>query len=405
MLGNKLFVKTLKKEIKSWIKSDIVSANDAQKILNYYEQDSYKNSYFYFSIIGSFLIGIGLLSLVAHNWDQMSKTIRFSIAILPLLVAQALGFYILKYKVKSKVWIEGVGIFWFLSAGVAIAIVGQTYHIASSFRDFYLLWFLLLYPILFLLKSDGVAFLILVIINMLFSQTFHNNVDKAIFLILLFLWIVYYLYRYKVFKHSISFAILSYALVFTCIVNFLFFLNSWFYDYMFLFLLFYYIDFIFFDDISSFKRAFGVLGKFGLSIVSLSLLIKGITFEVFDNLILFTICFMLSFIGFLYILNKKRVDDIFYPLFPILASIVLYFPSFLWVYNILFVAILAFMIYSYSLKKEVIKANYVFTLLCVGVFVKFISNDFGFIAQGIAFIILGFCFLYMNLFIRKMAKR
>lgn len=406
------FIKNLPKEVQIWIDKEIISNHQAKDILALYEKNP-KNSYLLFAIIGSLFIGTGIISLIAHNWDEFSKTTRFIIGIFPLAVAQMLGFFTLKYRYKNQIWHEGVGIFWFLALGGGIAIIGQTYHLSSSLKDFYLLWILLIFPTLFLLKSDGVAFLVLALVNLLSLEARFASGSKILVLTFLGIWLIYYIYKMKNFKNSNAFTVLSWAFVFTITLNLGLLLNVSsfvsFYSYLFLFLGFYYVDLAFFDKLTLLKRPFSFVGKFGLSIIAILFLTQDgmddMVFKVQNDMMIFNALCGVSFLLVSFLILRKKTDDIFYPLLPSLICILLHFPSLLWAYNIIFVLILAFMIYVNSIKGEMLSSNYSLGLLCVGIFMKFAINDFGFVVQGVAFILLGVCFLYLNLFIKKRVNR
>src|SRR2546425_4608995 len=70
-----------------------------------------------FSIIGGALIGGGIILLLAHNWEQLSRPVRAAIAFVPLLGAQALAAWILWTGRKGAALREGVGTFLALAIG------------------------------------------------------------------------------------------------------------------------------------------------------------------------------------------------------------------------------------------------------------------------------------------------
>ena len=57
-------------------------------------------------IIGVTMVGLGLLLIVAYNWDQMPKSIKLLFAILPLAGAQTSGLFTLTKKSTSITWKE-----------------------------------------------------------------------------------------------------------------------------------------------------------------------------------------------------------------------------------------------------------------------------------------------------------
>ncbi|HUJ09639.1 MAG TPA: DUF2157 domain-containing protein [Verrucomicrobiae bacterium] len=115
-----------------------------------------------FSIIGTALIGGGIILLLAHNWEQLSRPVRATIAFLPLLVAQGLAAWVLWSRRPSTALREGVGTFLTLSIGACISLISQTYNLGGDFGDFMLTWTLLALPVAYLLGATVPALLYLV---------------------------------------------------------------------------------------------------------------------------------------------------------------------------------------------------------------------------------------------------
>jgi uncharacterized membrane protein len=110
-----------------------------------------------FGVLGGLLIGAGLILLLAHNWDELSRPLRTVLSLVPLMAGQGLAGWVLVRQKESTAWREGVGAYWALSCGVAVALVGQTYHLGSDFASFMLAWTLPALPIVYLLRSSVVA--------------------------------------------------------------------------------------------------------------------------------------------------------------------------------------------------------------------------------------------------------
>src|ERR1700716_3852725 len=53
------------------------------------------------AILGSLLIGAGVILLVAHNWDFLSRPVRCGIALAPLVLSQVLGIFVLLRRKES----------------------------------------------------------------------------------------------------------------------------------------------------------------------------------------------------------------------------------------------------------------------------------------------------------------
>ena len=115
-----------------------------------------------FSILGAALIGSGIILLLAHNWEALSRPIRAAISLAPLAITAALGAWLLWTERDSTAWREGAGTAQTLSVGASIALVAQTYNLGGRFDEFMLTWSLLALPVSYLLRATFPALLYLV---------------------------------------------------------------------------------------------------------------------------------------------------------------------------------------------------------------------------------------------------
>jgi hypothetical protein len=106
------------------------------------------------AILGSLLIGAGIILLVAHNWDFLSRPIRCAIAFVPLLLSHGLGIFVLLRRNESAPWRESAALLNVAAIGTAIALVSQTYQIQGDFARFILVWMLLALPIVYLFRTN-----------------------------------------------------------------------------------------------------------------------------------------------------------------------------------------------------------------------------------------------------------
>lgn len=117
-----------------------------------------------FGILGAALIGGGVILLIAHNWDELSRATRTALSFAPMLAGQALCGWTLLRRPESAAWREGAGTFLTLAIGSSIALVAQTYHLGGSLEDFLLTWALLGLPVAYLMEATLPALLYLVAI-------------------------------------------------------------------------------------------------------------------------------------------------------------------------------------------------------------------------------------------------
>ncbi|HEX8897106.1 MAG TPA: DUF2157 domain-containing protein, partial [Chthoniobacterales bacterium] len=106
------------------------------------------------AILGSLLVGAGIVLLVAHNWDFLSRPVRCAIAFTPLVLSQALAIFVLLRRNGSAAWRETAAILNVASIGTTIALVSQTYQIQGDYARFILVWMLLALPIVYLFRTS-----------------------------------------------------------------------------------------------------------------------------------------------------------------------------------------------------------------------------------------------------------
>lgn len=106
-----------------------------------------------FGVLGSLLIGGGLLLIIAHNWSEWTRPVRAFLSVLPMMAAQGLSAFALLRRPASRAWHESLGIIWPLTILAAIALISQTYHMPGSIDRLLLVWSLLVLPICYLHRS------------------------------------------------------------------------------------------------------------------------------------------------------------------------------------------------------------------------------------------------------------
>jgi len=89
----------------------------------------------------------------------MGRSSRMLLALVPLLISQVFAVMALFPKERGKAWRETSATFMFCAVPASIALVGQTYHISNDFQAFQTLWFILVLPFMYLLKSKLTAIL------------------------------------------------------------------------------------------------------------------------------------------------------------------------------------------------------------------------------------------------------
>lgn len=113
------------------------------------------------AVFGSALVGLGIILVLAYNWEELSRTLRAAISFAVLLGAQGAAGWVLVRSDPSRPWREGTACLWFLAVGSAMALIAQTYHIPGDPSRFLLTWLLLAIPAVYLMRASSAVALYL----------------------------------------------------------------------------------------------------------------------------------------------------------------------------------------------------------------------------------------------------
>ncbi len=144
----------------------ILSPEKSGEIKTYYDANTRSGLHWAvvaFAVLGSLLIGSGIILMFAHNWDAFTRPTRAVLSALPLALGAALSAAAL-LRNGGTAWREAAGLFHALAVGASIALTGQTYHLSGDMPGFLLSWALLVLPLSFLLRSTGVYLLYLALV-------------------------------------------------------------------------------------------------------------------------------------------------------------------------------------------------------------------------------------------------
>lgn len=140
----------------------VIAPETAQNIRTYYrsKRNAAPNRLFsVFAILGALLMALGIILILAHNWDDFPKTVRTALAFAPILIGQALCTFALLRRNDSVAWRESSSVFLAISIGAAISLVAQIYNIPGNFTGFVFTWSALALPLVYLMRSSATSLL------------------------------------------------------------------------------------------------------------------------------------------------------------------------------------------------------------------------------------------------------
>ena len=131
--------KPLNKKINDWVSHQLITKNQAKKIINYETNKSGRSWVLYgFSILGFTTIAIGVISLIAANWQLIPGDLKLLIDFL-LLILVAFWVYS-SWKQERFLMFEVSLAFFMLLCLASIGLISQVYHTGGQLYEALLLW-------------------------------------------------------------------------------------------------------------------------------------------------------------------------------------------------------------------------------------------------------------------------
>lgn len=144
-----------RKHIPAWISENIITEAQGHEIEAWLDRHQPRRLSLLavLSAVGALLVGIGIMLIIAHNWDHFPIAVRLLLALLPSVAGAALMVYTALRRAESSGWRESVSVFYVLALGASVALVSQIYQMGGSLEGFLLFWIILALPVMFVLRS------------------------------------------------------------------------------------------------------------------------------------------------------------------------------------------------------------------------------------------------------------
>lgn len=156
---------SIQKDLQDLVQASVITQETADNISAYYNNRNGLSSnrlVVIFGILGALLIGLGIILIIAHNWDDLSRNSKTAIALGQLFVAQLICGFVLLKKDSSIAWRESSATLLFLSVGATISLISQIYHLPGDIGSFMLTWMMLCGPLIYIMRSSVSAILFII---------------------------------------------------------------------------------------------------------------------------------------------------------------------------------------------------------------------------------------------------
>lgn len=415
------------KELPELVREEVISVETSGRISAYYSEkkDQSPNRLMtIFGVLGSVLIGLGIILMIAHNWDDLSKSIKTMFAFIPLLMGQvAVGFSILKK--KSAVWKEASGTFLFFAVGSGMALISQIYNIPGDFSNYLLTWVLLCVPLVYLLKSNALWVLNLVFISYYACEYgFGSQNMPLMYLAIIIGLLPFYLLKIKNDHLSNLVAVISWLLPLSLITVLGAFIKTEWELLPLLYLLLFSTLYLlgklpFLVNEQLRKNGYLVIGSIGAVVLLLLFSFKWIFKELItrvsfssEEFIIAILLFVISTVVFVY--NRKRIKKEGFNLFLYIGVL---FPMMCLIGEVsvnaavIGVNVLVFLLGLTTIKKGIDQhhfgiSNYGLLILSSLIVCRFFDTNIGFELKGLLFVLIGVGFFVVNyMMLKRIVKK
>ena len=422
----------IQNEIPELVEANVISQDTADKILDYYFQrtgQSHNRLFIAFGIIGAILVGLGIVLILAHNWDELSRSVKTLFAFLPLIIGQIFSGYILVKKQDSIAWRESTTAFLFFAVGTSISLVSQIYNIPGDLSSFLLTWMLLCLPLIYIMRSSIASLLYLIGITYYAVETgygYNSLFEPYYYWALLLAVLPHYYLLYKKNPRSNFMVFHNWAIPLSIIIALGIFAHSteelMFVAYISLFGMLYLIGSLdFFKQQKVIKNSYLILGSLGTIVLLLilsfdwfwkALILKDFQFNeviVSPEFFVSTVLTLLAG-GFLFVKWKRKSFRGIKPIDAVFVLFVITFiiglsSSFAVVLINIFVLVIGLFSIAYGSKRDHLGIlNYGLLIITALVICRFFDTNLSFVIRGLLFISVGIGFFAANYWLLKKRK-
>ncbi|MFH1094457.1 MAG: DUF2157 domain-containing protein [Candidatus Omnitrophota bacterium] len=412
----------LYQELPVLVNKDIISQQNAERIKQYYgktsEAGKKKTFLIVCSVLGALLIGLGIISLIAYNWEQLSRPLRAALSLAPLAIGIVLTGWALVKEHATQGFREATATFLTLMVGASISLISQTYNISGELQSFILIWMMLSVPLVYLVTVTVPAIIYVIgITSWAIGQIWNNTALSFCYWPLIAVVVPHFIFIIRQESFAVrakllsSFLALSLAL-FTSLLLVWLSPQLWMIYLSLLFASMYLVGTHRFPAINrNWQEPFRSLGDLGVIVISLILTYRwpwsrvnawearGVQiFGVQGGLLLVIIFAIVTLLLVIEAIKEKRFSNALIGSAPMVAVIGFSFPSAaMALYNVYFFIFGLDRILSGFRENKLRIVNEGLLLLALVIAVRFFDSEISLVLKGLVLIMLGAGFLVTNM--------
>ena len=138
-------------KLTDWQRAELITAAQVEAILAHEQREARPILFYALGGLGAFAVAVGLVSLVAANWDAISPTVKLSLDLI-LTLGLALGIWRAD-ATRSRFGREVLLLVFFGQILASIGLITQIYQKGGKAQDALLLWVVITAPAMLMLRT------------------------------------------------------------------------------------------------------------------------------------------------------------------------------------------------------------------------------------------------------------
>lgn len=147
----------IEKKLNLWESHSLISSSQKRQILEFEKKDRKPLFMTGMTLLGIFIMTLGVISIVAANWDVIPGAVKIVLNF-ALLGGTAFGTF-RAWEKNKDIWFEGGIIALFMLCGAGIGLIGQVFQTNGSFAGWGIMWSLVTLPLLVISRRKVLPFL------------------------------------------------------------------------------------------------------------------------------------------------------------------------------------------------------------------------------------------------------
>lgn len=133
-------IRWVRQEIENWRNENLISEDQAQTLLKRYPEPAASNlGLILFAGFGAVIIGLGIILLLAYNWQAIPRGIKLAIILGSIAAAHGTGLTLIRKRQRPALG-EAICLLGTMLFGAGIWLIAQVYHIDEHYPNGLLLW-------------------------------------------------------------------------------------------------------------------------------------------------------------------------------------------------------------------------------------------------------------------------